>query len=390
MTENIVENQAFSMHLLSSIKDEVETAMRAKIFPGCVIGLIKPNANNGKDIDDVFESIILSYGSTAYENNATYVGKHSLYDIASITKTFTAILALRLIDEGRISLETKVGSILPLSGRDTDLITVYHLLTFTVEFDLREGIDVLRDMPADKILDTIMSADLKEIPGAHHQYRNSTTLILGMLIEAVTGESLDSLMYKYIFAPFGMDNTTYFPKDSKVYQNIVPTEYDENLRKRLITGEVHDELAWKFFTERNQLTGVAGVFSTPVDLMSFSKAVLRGCKYEDYKLFPNGPQDEQGFSTIMRKNQLVHLPGHRFGFGWDKFFPQYSHCSCFTKEAIVATGFTGCSITLHVEKKLGIVICTNVVHPKRRTDKAMKEFRQRIANLVVYCKHCDE
>ncbi len=388
--QKITAETTFSTHLIDSIKNEAEIAMRAGIFPGCVIGLIKPNANNGRDIDDVFDSLILSYGSATY-GHSLLLGQYSVYDIASITKTFTAMLALKLVNDGKISLDTKIASILPLEGEYIEDITLYHLLTFTIEFNLREGIDVLWNMPTEKILKTIFTVGLREAPGTHHQYRNSTTLLLGLVIETVAEKPLDIFMKEVIFEPFGMHYTTYHPSDFCLWKDaIVPTEYDEKFRKRLIVGEVHDELSWKFYQDNKRCTGVAGVFSTPNDLVQFAKAVLRGCQIGGYKLYPNGFQDERNIGIQMQKDQLTHLPGHRFGFGWDKFFPEYSHCRCFTENAIVATGFTGCSVTLHTEKKLGIVICTNVVHPKRRTDKAMKEFRQRIANLVVYCKHCDE
>src|SRR5258707_10670372 len=99
------------------------------------------------------------------------------------------------------------------------------------------------------------------------------------IIERLTGRTLDDLAKTYIFSPLGMNNTMYRPP-KKLWPQIAPTEIDNNLRHRLVQGEVHDENAFAI----GGVSGHAGVFSTAPDLAAFCQMLLNGGVYAHQRI----------------------------------------------------------------------------------------------------------
>lgn len=371
------------------IQDETRRAINEKLFPGCVIGIAKPNHKWGLPHDDVFHESILSYGSFTYDPHARSMFENALFDIASITKTIVAMLALRLVSQGKLSLSDPVKNYIPeLSGAYTDRAIIKDLLTFTIELDLNEENVDFRKLNRDQIWKIITTCGLKEIPGKMHKYRNTTTLFLGKVIEAITGKKLDEYTEIALFKPLGMTMTTWNPRKYDLY-DIVPTEVDP-WRGRCIHGEIHDELS-HIFSEANEVIGAAGIFSTVPDLMKFAKMIVLGGKFGRYDFFEErSTQKRLMISNIMRQNNISDIPGHRYGLGWDKhtLHKEYSRCKCFENEAILITGFTGCSLRIHAERGYIEIILSNAVHPKRNKG-SLFEFRRTIAHFCTYCSKCN-
>src|SRR5260370_11022670 len=94
------------------------------------------------------------------------------------------------------------------------------------------------------------------------------------IIERLTGRKLDDLANSYIFSPLAMKNTMYRPP-KKIWPQIAPTEIDNNLRHRLVQGEVHDENAFAI----GGLSGHAGIFSTASDPAPVLPMLLNGGVY---------------------------------------------------------------------------------------------------------------
>src|SRR6202795_212628 len=94
------------------------------------------------------------------------------------------------------------------------------------------------------------------------------------IVERLTGRTLDDLAKTYVFLPLGMKDTMFRPPKT-LWTWIAPTEFDGNLRKRLVQGEVHDENAFAM----GGVAGHAGVFSTAPDLAAFCQMLLNGGVY---------------------------------------------------------------------------------------------------------------
>src|SRR5690606_27072340 len=102
-------------------------------------------------------------------------------------------------------------------------------------------------------------------PGTQTVYSDFDMIVLGDVIEAVTGQPLDVYVREAFFAPMAMTRTGY-RLTGRTDPTVVPTESDGTFRRRLLQGEVHDEAAWLL----GGIAGHAGLFSTAEDLARFA------------------------------------------------------------------------------------------------------------------------
>jgi CubicO group peptidase (beta-lactamase class C family) len=138
------------------------------------------------------------------------------FRIGSITKQFTATLVMQLVEEGKLSLDATLTSVLPYYRRDTgSRVTVHHLLTHG------SGIPSYTDLPnffrdvsrnpygVREFIETYCSGDLEFEPGAKFHYTNSGYFLLGAIIEQVTGKPYEQVLRERIFDPLGMKGSGY-------------------------------------------------------------------------------------------------------------------------------------------------------------------------------------
>jgi len=140
----------------------------------------------------------------------------TVYEIASLTKPFTAIGVMMLVEAGRVALDDRVSRYLPKSPTDWADITVRHLLTNTSGIPDYFSIPTLRSAPggmwqteyaATDLLDILFRTPLAFSPGSRFAYSNSGYWVLGQLVEAVTGNSYERFLSDRIFVPLGMKAT---------------------------------------------------------------------------------------------------------------------------------------------------------------------------------------
>jgi CubicO group peptidase (beta-lactamase class C family) len=284
----------------------------------------------------------------------------TIYDLASLTKMFTATAVLRLFDMGKIHLNNPAASYLPQFCCPT--VTIRHLLTHTSGLILR--LSLLRHLSPQEIRDAIYQLKPAYSPGTRIAYVNINSLLLGEVVAHVMGKPLDEALRELIFAPLGMHDTGYNPPPS-LHATIPPTEQDTAWRMRLIQGVVHDESAYAL----GGVAGHAGVFSTAYDVGQFLQFWLN----EGVISSPDTgmPQQLLRQSTVAMATQVqtegLALPteGLAFhcGMGWMKNHPiimadappdTYGH-----------TGFTGPTMVAVPSHKLRLVILSNRTYPYR-------------------------
>ena len=140
------------------------------------------------------------------------------FRLGSITKQFTAMLIMQLVQEGKLKLEDKITDCLPdYPAKNGNRITIHHLLSHT------SGIPNYTAQPDFKMRDphsvedfiaTFSEKDLEFEPGAQFRYSNSGYFVLGAVIEAKTNLSYEAALKKYILDPVGMKNTGYDHHDT--------------------------------------------------------------------------------------------------------------------------------------------------------------------------------
>ena len=325
----------------SLIKTRISRAIEEKIFPGCVVGIVRKNG----------ERMVLPFGRFTYEPNASAIQKKSVFDVASITKAIpTSSLILKLIDEGKLSLEDKVIQYLPeLNNSFKDEVSLRHLLTYTFILDLKSPLASYGDRTPDEILQVIFNTELQAKPGTKFLYTNSTSILLGLIAERIYGDRLDVLATRIFFEPLTMEDTSFRPVN---LDQVVLTEINEGREK----GEVHDESALAFI-KSGKIAGSAGLFSTAPDLLLFlemllNKGQLKGLGYFSPEII-----------KLMHTNQLAAI-GESAGLGWELHRPRYMGQYC-TEETFGKTGFTGCVVICDIGKGVGLVMLSNTTYPKR-------------------------
>ena len=336
-----------------------ERAIVDRVFPGCVVGVITPQ-----------EQWCRSFGRYTYEEDASPVRNDSIYDVASITKAVpVALLALHLLDTGKLRIDDLLIETVPeYTGGYREAVTMLHLLTHTLDFGFQ--LSAFRELEGNALLEKILSAPLRSPPGAVFSYANATSILLGMVVERITGKALDAAADELLFGPLGMRRTGFFPERGNA-DDVVPTEFDPG-RGRLVHAEVHDESA---FALRPKVVGSAGLFSTVPDLLKVMRMLVDKGVYEGSRFFSTG-------TVALMHTNLSPAPGSCAGAGWELAQPAFMGSGC-GGQAFGKTGFTGCSMVIDPDARAGVILLSNHVHPKRHPDRSIiNEVRSGLADCV--------
>ena len=279
----------------------------------------------------------------------------TIYDLASISKLFTAAVAGRFAQEGRIDFADPVVEHLPAFG-SSDLakntITVGQLLAHTA--GQVSWID-LYSLPDDESrMEAIFAEPLRRQPGSGYEYSDLNLIVLGKLLERVGGAGLDELVAEYITGPLGMTDTGYNPPADRLAR-VAATEYQPWTGRGMIRGSVHDENAWAF----GGVAGHAGVFSTARDLAVFGQMILNGGIYGEARVL----SEETARLVFTDTNAHLGAAAAR-GMGWQ--LGQRWYMDAMTSPVTAGhTGYTGTSIVLDPLSGTLLVLLSNRVHPTR-------------------------
>ena len=203
------------------------------------------------------------------------------------------------------------------------------------------------------------------------KYSDVGLIILGNVLEKVSGFPLDELVDSLVFKPLGMNTTFYNPPPEK-FHRIVPTEIANGYRTGMIHGEVHDENAHSL----GGVAGHAGVFSTTEDLAVFAQMMLNGGLYGWKRIFK-----EETVKLFTSRANVVE--GSSRCLGWDSPDGKASGGVYLSDSSFGHTGYTGTSLWIDPENQMFVILLTNAVHPNRSwKDPKYYDWRQRIHSAV--------
>lgn len=302
---------------------------------------------------------------------ATPVTPATLYDLASLTKVVgTTTAVMMLVDDGRIALDDRVVEHLPWWSAGDDRkaqVTLRQLLVH------RAGLPAFRRWfleisGREAYREAIGEVELESEPGTATVYSDIGLMTAALMVEEVSGQSLDRFLDERLFAPLGMADTGFLPDGAELLR-IAPTEIDTLWRSGLVRGRVHDENADAF----GGVAGHAGLFSSAADLAVFADLLARGgvlppCRAAE----PEGrpcPVDRPAEVRLIRA-ETVALFTRRAGessraLGWDTPSGRSSAGDFFSASSFGHTGFTGTSLWVDPERELFVVLLTNRVFPTR-------------------------
>ena len=350
------------MSIDNKITEVLDVGIKARVFPGAIVGYIKNGQNN-----------FVASGHLTYDRLTAKINKNTIYDMASITKSIPVnSIILNLLGKKRLSLEDRVVKYIPeLQFEYKNDVLIKHLLTYTVVWDMPNGLSYYARQGYKAVLDAIYDGPLMAPPGQKYYYTNPPSILLTLIIERLCGKNLESVAKELFFKPLNMHSTTFYPKLLKD-RDIAPSEIDF---RGEIKSEVHDEAAWAL-GKINKLAGNAGLFSDAEDLLKFSWMLINGGVLNNKTYFSSE------FFKQIYTNQIANLDSIA-GLGWELNQPHFmgtkTSSECFGK-----TGFTGTSILVDPIKQVSIVILTNRTYPKRpKNSYQINDIRSKIADIIM-------
>jgi serine-type D-Ala-D-Ala carboxypeptidase len=345
---------------LATIDRVVERGIRAGGYPGAAVVVGRKGAA-------VWEK---GFGRLGWTGDAgSVVPERTIYDLASLTKvvgTTTAVMIL--FDEGKIRLDDRVAQYIPeFSGGAKDAVTIRMLL------EHRSGLPAGRDLwrlasTPEEARAAVISTPLFAAPGRFVEYSDLGADMLGFVVEAVSGETLDRFLDTRVFAPLGMTDTRFRP-DGSLRGRIAPTELNPP-RGYPLRGEVHDENAYAL----GGVAGHAGLFSTASDLAVFAQMMLNGGSYNGTRIVAD--------STV---RLFTRRAAATRALGWDTCGGTGSCGEYLSSSAYGHTGFTGTSLWIDPEREMFVVLLTNRVHAAkaRRPAKVIADVRADLADAAA-------
>ena len=345
---------------LATIDRLVERGISAGGYPGAAVVVGRKGAA-------VWEK---GFGRLGWTSDAgSVVPERTIYDLASLTKvvgTTTAIMIL--YDEGKVHLDDPVVKFIPaFTGGAKDQVTIRQLLEHRSGLPAGRDLWRLTDTPAEARA-AVIATDLFAPPGKTYEYSDLGADILGFVVEAVSGQTLDKFLDERVFVPLGMSDTHFRP-DPSLRGRIAPTELNPP-RGYPLRGEVHDENAYAL----GGVAGHAGLFSTASDLSIFAQMLLDGGSYNGTRIVAD--------STVALFTKRA--AGTR-ALGWDTCDGEGSCGKYLGPTAYGHTGFTGTSLWIDPEREMFVILLTNRVHAARarRPAKVIADVRADLSDAAA-------
>ena len=337
------------------IKQFIEKCVAENVFPGAawIIG-------NSEKVFEKGNVGVLGQGLGPVTDD-------SLYDIASVTKLFTASAFMKQFEEGLARLEDPVEYFLPsFHGSSAGEILIYNLLTHT---SILKTIGKLYEKGRNRagMLEEIKAITPRSDSPEKVLYTCEAFILLGEIISAIDSAPLDKIVRQRVFEPLRMKDTCYNPPAS-VIDRIAATE-NCLWRGKIVRGQVHDENA----AVLDGVSGNAGIFSNIIDMSRFAVAMLGS--------FESGIFLKKPIMELITRNH-TEGKGENRGLAWMKPTPSMSAGDLLSKNSFGHTGFTGTSLWIDPDRKFYIVLLSNRVHPTRDNPKIFRA-RQILHNLAV-------
>ena len=356
----------FDPSRLAKVEEAVARAVERKKVPGAVVLV----GRRGKVV------LAKAFGKRSVEPSDEPMTRDTVFDMASLTKPVaTATSVMVLLERGQFRPGDRVVTHLPeMQGNGKDPITIDQLL--------RHRSGLIPDDPISDYADGPETAwrkigELSPVspPGERFSYSDVGFLVLGRLVEKVSGQTLDAFARSTIFEPLGMADSGFRPTggapDSPTpIARIAPTEKDGST---MLRGVVHDPRSRAL----GGVAGHAGLFSTADDLAVFAQMILDGGK---------GLDGRRVLSPLTVRAMVD--PGstpdrQRRGLGWD-VDTSYSapRGSLFGPTSFGHTGFTGTSLWIDPETETFVILLTSRLHPDGK-GSSPTALRSEVATLAA-------
>jgi CubicO group peptidase (beta-lactamase class C family) len=352
-------------------------------FPGAIVLV-----GRGKEV--IYER---AFGYRSLAPKKTVLNANAVFDLASLTKPLATTMAImHLVREKKVRLDDQVTRFVPTYGIfGKNVTTCRQLLNHSsglpawkpyyeeiVKLEKAGRIHFVASRAAHHfVLEQIHREKPMQPPGKRALYSDLGFILLGEIVETISGTTLDRFCQERVFSPLGMRSTAFVDltqlktrRLEPVEDLIAPTESCP-WRKKILCGEVHDDNAYAM----GGVAGHAGLFSSARDMHALIAYLNRCLHGQDSYL------SAALVAQFLARDKAV--PNSSYALGWDTPSSKDSASGqYFSPRSIGHLGFTGTSIWWDLEKNCHVILLTNRVHPSRKNDK-IKEFRPYIHDLIM-------
>ncbi|MDO9565483.1 MAG: serine hydrolase [Candidatus Desulfaltia sp.] len=356
---------------LKQVDSLMRHAISDEVFPGAVLLVARKNS-------------ILFFEAYGYANifSRRKMTTDTIFDLASLTKPLaTTPAVMRLVQQRKLGLEQTLETILPCFKKtDKGQIKIKSLLCHNSglpayrEYYYKLS-NVLPDARRKALKNLLVKESMLHPAGKKVLYSDLGFMILGFVVETVTGRRLDHYVGDEIYRPLGIDsdNGLFFAgiDPRPIIEGFAATEICP-WRNILLEGVVHDENAYMM----EGIAGHAGLFGSAGSLYILMSSML-----SDFY----GNQPINLFEKDILHTFFKGQEGTDKALGFET--PSLANSSSgdyFSKKSIGHLGFTGTSFWIDLERNIIVILLTNRVHPSRENNK-IKIFRPKIHNAVMDC-----
>ena len=337
----------------------LEQAIAQRAFPGASVAI----THLGKLV------ALKAVGRFTYEEDSPQVTVASIFDLASVTKVVaTTSMAMILYERGVLDLEAPLVGVVPEFNGDNPRrreIAFHMLLAHSSGLPGHDKL-YLRAHNREELIADALRVPLKSSPGTRAEYSDIGFIALGLALERMAEESLNSFCQREVFGPLGMLQTSFNPP-SALKSHVPPTADDQTFRKRTIQGEVYDENA-------SVMGGVAphaGLFSTASDVATFAYTILNG-----------GTPIVRPETVATFTRRANSPPDTSRALGWDTPSTPSQSGRYFSLASFGHLGYTGTSLWIDPERQLSVTLLTNRTWPDS-SNQAIREVRPRFHDAVA-------
>ncbi|MCP8937465.1 beta-lactamase family protein [Alsobacter sp. SYSU M60028] len=356
----IVDNDShFDRHRLGRVSALLDQAARDGVFPGAVAGV----AHRGR---------IVYLHAAGRQQDAPEAKPEmpvdAVFDLASVTKPVSGTALLLCLEDGLLSLDDHVARYIPeFAVGDKAAIRIRHLVSHTS--GIQSNPKLYHEHTSwETLLPAYLALPLAGPPGSLYLYSSINFIVIALIVERVSGMTLDKLLTQRIFAPLGMRDTMFNPPPA-LRPRIPATEFVE-WRGEYDWGVVNDKTAQMM----GGVSAHAGLFATAADLLLFGTMLLGGGTHAGVRVLSR-------FSTRLLLTPWTDERGARRGVCWlpgaAKVFGDLLAGQC-----VGHTGTTGTAMCLVPSEEMAIVLLSNRVHPSRDNDR-IEALRPRVFNAIA-------
>jgi CubicO group peptidase (beta-lactamase class C family) len=358
----------------NAIEKVLKKGLSKGVFSGAAVGVY--HFHKGQE-----QRLMTCQGRTRSDEEGEFVTRETYFDLASLTKPFcTALSILCLMQNKEIDWDTHIFDRLSsfVIHNEYKKITIEQLLTHSAGLIAYKPLyQAYPPLPGnekkEQLIREFMRERLAYLPGTLCLYSDLGFILLGALIEKVSGTTLDDFFDNEIMKPLYFQEGIQFRRLNRPKKKVRNTAATELCpwRQKMLQGEVHDEHAWLM----NGVAGHAGLFGTITGVLTLTEQILHQWK---------GRKTHPAFSnTLLQLALTKKYRNHSWCRGFDTPAGQGSSAgNHFSAASVGHLGYTGTSFWIDPEQEMIVVLLCNRVHPSRKNEQ-IKQFRPLLHNRVV-------